>query len=126
MEVLLAILFVAVISAIYFLIEYWWIAVIVVAVVGGIALAILCAEDKKVKGVVKARVVEETPIIERVAENTGYTVGYGKHLTCHEHYRYRNVVTGYDVKFVVTFANGKEGIMTCKKDSAEYNILIKK
>lgn len=71
-------------------------------------------------------VIDETPIIRRQAENTGYTVSYGRRISSHEHYRYRNVVTGHIVTFKVVWRNGKEEIIKCKKDDVFYKRLINK
>lgn len=74
----------------------------------------------------KVTVIDETPIIKRQAENTGYTVSYGRGISSHEHYRYRNVITGYIVTFKVEWCNGREEIIKCKKDDAFYKYLIVK
>ena len=50
--------------------------------------------------IVKAVILDKEPIIKRVAENTGYTISYGRSLSSHEHYRYKNVITGVRVKFI--------------------------
>jgi hypothetical protein len=76
--------------------------------------------------VVAAEVVSREPITERVAENTGYTVGYSKYLSCHEHYRYKNVVTGYKVTFDVLFKDGSLETIVCNEGSKKYNVLINK
>lgn len=71
-------------------------------------------------------VLDEKPIIKRKAENTGYTVSYGRGISSHEHYQYRDVITGYDVTFDVVWKDGRNEQIKCKKDSATYNRLIEK
>lgn len=126
MEILLGLALLAVCGLVIFVAEFWWILLILVAISVAVALIILCAYRTKISDVVSAEVIDEKPITERVAENIGYTVGYGRWLSAREHYRYKNVVTGYKVKFVVTLRNGKKEVLTCKKDGITYNALIVK
>ena len=76
--------------------------------------------------VIKAEIIDEQPIIKRVAENTGFTVSYGRGLSTHNHYRYKNAVTGKKVKFKLYWREGKTEMLTVKDDSATYKILIEK
>lgn len=124
MELIVTLLFIIGIFVVLFLIEYWWILLIFVGIVGVVAITIGVAEYSKLQKIVKAKIVSEEPIIERVCENTGHTTSYGRHLSYHEHYRNRNVITRYNVKFVVEYNNGKRGVITCQKDSSAYNKLI--
>ena len=124
MELLITLLFIVAIFVILFVIEYWWVLVIFAVALGGLAITFLVVEYNNLQKVVKAKVISEEPIIEQVCENTGHTTSYGRHLSYHEHYRNRNVITGYNVKFVVEYENGKRGTITCRKDSATYNKLI--
>lgn len=128
MEFIIIIAFALVVLAIWFLIEYWWILLIFV---GMLLLAAIIYfvfhvfELKKIENdVVFAELISREPIIEQVCENTGHTTSYGRHLSYHEHYRNRNVITGYTVKFKVIYKNNKVEIITCNQDSDIYNKLI--
>ena len=127
MELIVAIIFLCVCALGIFL-WYAWPYILVIGVILAITISLVCkARLKNIeKGVVKAEVVDETPIIERVAENTGYTVSYGRGISSHNHYRYKNVKTGDRVSFSVTWKNGKKEVIECKKDSATYKRLIVK
>lgn len=124
MELIITLLFIVGIFVVLFLIEYWWVLLIFVGIGVVVAIPLLLAEYSKLQNVVKAKIVSEEPIVEQICENTGHTTSYGRHLSYHEHYRNRNVITGYNVKFVVEYKNGKRGTITCKKDSATYDRLI--
>ena len=76
--------------------------------------------------VVETEIIKIEPIIEKQAENTGYTVGYGKRLSYHEHYRYRDVKTGDRVTFRVTWNDGSVNTITCKKSDGTYKRLYSK
>jgi hypothetical protein len=110
------------------LIEYWWvllIAAIVPLVVTIVFLACSASETKRLEtDVVEAKVISEEPIVERVAEKTGYSIGYGRYLSSRDYFRYKNVITGYKVKFAVQFKDGKHKLIECNKDSKEYSVLI--
>ena len=75
---------------------------------------------------VRAEIISEEPEIKRVTEKDGYSVGYGKHLSYHEHYRYKDVVTGYKVKFKLHLKGGGTRIVECHKDDLIYKQLITK
>ena len=130
MEILLAIIFLLVCGAIYIAIAYWWVLLIVV----GVALLVgllcwICWNDvlkQLEKTVVRTELINSEPIVERQAENTGFSVGYGRHISSREYYRYRNVITGYNITFRCYFNDGKVGARKCKEGSREYNILIAK
>ena len=116
--------------AVYFLITNWWILVVVAGVILFVGLIVLivflCRLEHLKKDVVSTAVISKEPIIERIAENTGFSVGYGRHLSSREYYRYRNVITGYKVKFNVLFKDGRRSVIECKEDSETYNVLITK
>jgi hypothetical protein len=126
MEFIVIVLFIIVVLVVYFLMQYWWMVLIALGL-GGIAGIILVVIDGcKLCNVVNAEVIDEVPIIERVSEKTGHTTSYGRGLSYHEHYRDRDVITGYNVTFAVVYKSGKRGVITCKKDSVTYNKLINK
>lgn len=124
MEILLALAFLLLCGLIYVVIEFWWVLVIIIAVVGIVALILWIAYNKSLDRVVSAEIIGKEPIVERQAENTGYSIGYGRHLSSREYYRYRNVITGYEITFKVRYADGKQGIIKCRENSATYNKLI--
>jgi ABC-type bacteriocin/lantibiotic exporter with double-glycine peptidase domain len=111
MELLITLLFIVAIFVILFVIEYWWVLLIFI---GMLLLAAIIYfvfrifELKKIENdVVFAELISREPIIEQVCENTGHTTSYGRHLSYHEHYRNRNVITGYTVKFKVIIKTTK-------------------
>ena len=126
MEFLITILFIVAIFVVLFLIEYWWVLLIVVGVGGTVVLTVWIAYLKSLDKIVSANIIKKIPVIETVSEKTGHTTSYGRHLSYHEHYRDRNVVTGYDVTFLVEYQNGKKSYITCREDSAAYKKLINK
>lgn len=97
---------------------------VVVAIIAWIVRKKLLDDYRE--NVEKAEIINEEPIIKRVAENTGYTISYGRGLSTHNHYRYKNVVTGKRVKFMVYWKSGLRETVVCKEGSATYNILITK
>lgn len=128
MEILLAIAFLLLCGLVYFAIKYWWILLIFI---GMLLLAAIIyfvfhmLELRKIENdVVFAELISREPIIEQVCENTGHTTSYGRHLSYHEHYRNKNVITGYTVKFKVIYKNNKAEIITCNQESDIYNKLI--
>lgn len=126
MELLITILFIVVIFVILFLIEYWWVLLIIVGVVGSVVLILWLAYLNSLNKIVFANIIKKTPIIGTVSEKTGHTTSYGRHLSYHEHYRDRNVITGYNVTFLVEYESGKKSQITCQEGSVIYNKLIKK
>lgn len=101
---------------------------LIIAIVAAIIVWIVRKKllDNYRENVEKAEIISEEPIIKRVAENTGYTVSYGRWLSTHNHYRYKNVVTGKRIKFMVYWKSGLRETVVCKEHSATYNILITK
>ena len=89
-------------------------------------MLLFTAYNNHIKKIIKAEIISEEPIIGRVSEKTGHTNSYGRYYSYHEHYRYRDAITGYNVKFAVEFIDGKKGTKICKKDGFTYNKLIKK
>lgn len=126
MELVITLLFIVAIFVALFLIEYWWVLLIVAGVGCAVAITFGLVYQSGLRNVVGARIVGEKPIIETVSEKVGHTTSYGRGLSYHEHYRDRNVITGYNVSFAVVYKNGNRGVITCKKDSWTYNKLIKK
>jgi hypothetical protein len=78
------------------------------------------------KCVAETEIIRVEPIVKKQAESTGCSVGYGKYLTYHEHYRYRNVKVGDRVTFRIKWNNGSFGTVTCKKDGETFNRLYPK
>ena len=126
MEILLAIAFLLVCGLIIFVISFWWVFPMVAVVMGIGYLIVFAIKRKELQKVVSARIVSEEPIIKRVSEKTGHTTSYGRYLSYHEHYRDRDVVTGYNVKFDVEYESGRRGTITCKEGDYTYNKLIAK
>lgn len=130
MELIVTLLFIIGIFVVLFLIEYWWILLIFIGVIllAAIiyAIARTCELNRLETEVILARIISREPIIERVSEKTGYSNGYGRYLSSREYYRYKNVITGYKVKFDVSLRNGKRKIIECNEDSSDYNKLIVK
>ena len=102
----------------------------ILTIIGAIALVIfwiyIMILRKYETSVIETEIINIEPIIKKQAENTGYSVGYGKHVTYHEHYRYRNVKVGDRVTFKVRWKNGNVNTITCKKDGETYLRLIQK
>lgn len=128
MDMILAILLLFLMVAVYLLITNWWIVVVaagVIVLVGGIVLIVsLCDLQHLKKDVVSTEIISKEPIVERIAENTGYSIGYGRHLSSRRYYRYRDVITGYKVKFNVFFKDGGCKVIECDEGSEKYNILF--
>lgn len=76
--------------------------------------------------VVETEIIKEEPIMKRQAESTGYSVGYGKSLSYHEHYRYKDVKVGEKVTFRVTWNNGYINTITCNEGDATFKRLYGK
>ena len=130
MEWLIIILFALIVVAAYFVINYWWILLIIIGLLllAIIIYAIVRSYELKQldNNVVIAELIGREPIVEQVCENTGHTTSYGRHLSYHEHYRNRNVITGYTVRFNVLFKNGKRKVVECNENSEDYKKLIVK
>ena len=126
MEILLAIVFLLVMGAVALVIQYWPVLLMALAAGGLVGILFVFVNYKSLQRVVTARIIGEEPIIERVSEKTGHTRSYGRYYSYHEHYRDKDAITGYNIKFAVTYNDGKQGIMTCKKGSSTYNKLMAK
>lgn len=94
------------------------------AIVGAIAyyLVLRRYETK----VIETEIIDEKPIIERRAEETGYTISYGRSLSGHRHYRYKDVQVGEKVKFEVTWIDNKITYVTCKRGDETFKRLYRK
>ncbi len=130
MEILFAIVFLLICGVVVFIIQYWWILLIFVGMLFLAAIIYLIFRNIELKqlrnDVVGAEIISREPIVKQVCENTGHTTSYGRYLSYHEHYRNRNVITGYKVKFKVIFNNGSCKIIECNENSGDYKILITK
>lgn len=130
MGVIGAVIGLLLIIAILFIMKYWEIILLVafVMIILALIISVICfaVHDSRLKRVVRASIISQQPIIETVSEKTGHTQSYGYYYTYHEHFRDKDVVTGYNVTFSVEFANAKKDTITCKEGSYTYKILIKK
>ena len=126
MEFIITLLFIIAIFVILFVINYWWVLLIFVAIAAFVGVLVFVVEYKQLQRVVTARIISEEPIIQTISEKTGHTKSYGRYYSYHEHYRDRDVITGYNVKFAVEYENGKKDTITCKRDGSTYNKLIAK
>lgn len=107
-----------------FLIAYWWVILLIALFVAVVAVIAFALHLKHVDNVVEAEIIEEVPITKVVSEKVGHTTSYGRGLSYHEHYRDREVVTGYNVRFAVKYKNGSRGVIICKKGGVAYNKLM--
>jgi Zn-dependent protease with chaperone function len=130
MEFVLLLAFAIVVGVIYLLVQFWWVFLILLllAVLAGMLYfwASRRMLNRLKEEVIRAELINSEPIVERIAEKTGYSIGYGRYLSSREYFRYRDVVTGHKVKFACYYRNGEHNVRTCKKGSQEYNILISK
>ena len=126
MEILFAVVLLLICGAICFLITYWW---LILLMVGFIVVVILITRSVYLKNLDKitlATIISRTPIIETIREKTGCSRSYGYRYTYTEHFCDRDVLTGYNVTFFVTYENGRKNRITCKEGSATYKKLINK
>jgi hypothetical protein len=126
-EILFAIALLAICGIAIFL----WYALPYIIIIGVIVVIIALLVYNAVlnnykQNVIRAELISQTPIIERQAENTGYSVGYGRYISSREYYRYKNVITGYKTKFDVVFKDGNSRIIECKEGGGVYRILVSK
>lgn len=126
MEILFCAVFLLLCAAVYFLFEYWWLLLIIVGILGSVVLIVWLAYLKSLDEITLAKIVVRKPKIKTISEKTGHTTSYGRYLSYHEHYRDRDVITGYDVTFWVKYKNAKETHITCEEKGIVYNKLIKK
>lgn len=130
MEFVLILAFAIIVGVVYLLVQFWWVFLLlfVLLILGLIVYYFIHQRTLKrlQEEVVHAEIINSEPIVERVAEKTGYSIGYGRHLSSREYFRYKDVVTGHKIKFVCYYRNGEHDIRTCKQGSAEYNVLISK
>ena len=98
--------------------------VLIGVVVGIIAYRIILKIYEK--KVVETEIIHEEPIIKRQAENTGYSIGYGKNLSYREYYKYRDVQVGEKVKFKVVWDNGNITTEVCNRGDAMFKRLYRK
>ncbi len=104
-----------------------WIALPFIVAIGIIAWARYDIRLKQYeKNVIETEIIRTEPIIENRAEKVGSSVGYGRTLTYHEHYQYKDVKVGEKVTFRVKWNNGKISTITCKSGDATYTRLRKK
>ena len=126
MAAALIVLMVLFFVVVWFIVENWVNILIVLAIALLISLIGFVIHRDRLDAVVSARITAREPIVERVAEKTGYSVGYGYYYSYREHFRYRNVVTGYKVTFAVEYHDKTKETVVCKEGSYTYGKLIKK
>ena len=98
--------------------------ILVAVAIGLIAyLIVLIVLNKKI---VETEIINSEPIMGRRAENTGYSIGYGKSLSYREHYRYKNVQVGERVTFRVLWNSGNVTTLVCNSGDMMYKMLYRK
>ena len=125
-HILIGIAVLLIVGIITFIVQNATLILVLISIVIIGVLAMRSAFSKRIDEVVYARIIDEEPIINRVSEKSGYSIGYGRHLSFHDHYEYRDVITGYRVRFSVVFRNGTRDMIVCRKDSDEYKKLLEK
>ena len=130
MEFVLLLAFAIVVGVIYLLIQFWWVFLILLLLAVLAGMLYFWASKRMLnrlkEEVIRTELINSEPIVERIAEKTGYSIGYGRYLSSRDYYKYKNVITGHKVVFRCYYSNGERKVRTCKKDSAEYNVLISK
>ena len=124
-SVFLGVIFVAVCYGISLVSQIW--PVILALVIIGVTCyaAYFVMQYSRFNKVIRARKVgREEPIIKRVKQKTGYSIGADWEY--YDHYEERDVVTGYTVKFEVMYIDGTKDVITCEKDGLLYNKLMTK
>lgn len=86
-------------------------------------LIVLIVLNKKI---IETEIIKSEPIMGRRAENTGYSIGYGKSLSYREHYRYKNVQVGERVTFRILWSGGNVTTIVCNSGDAIYKRLYRK
>lgn len=102
--------------------------ILVFAAIGGIvgAVAYYLVLRRYETKVAKTKIIDKKPIIKQQAEETGYTISYGRRLSGHRHYRYKDVQVGEEVEFEVTWIDGRVTYVTCKRGSETFKRLYRK
>jgi len=122
-SVMLGVLVVMILYGITFIVE-WLPMIVMLAAIAFVLVIFYCIlYHKKVDRVVKARrICGEEPVIKRVTQKVGYTLGAD--YSYYDHYEIRNVITDYKVKFEVEFNDGKKDTLVCLKGSDTYEKLM--
>ena len=98
--------------------------ILVAVAIGLIAyLIVLIVLNKKI---VETEIISSEPIMGRRAENTGYSIGYGKSLSYREYYKYKNVQVGERVTFRILWDSGNTTTAVCNSGDAMYKRLYRK
>lgn len=126
MEFILLVICSLAVLVIWFLILYWWAVLIVLAVIALCILIGYLAFKKSLDNVVIAEIISRTPRVDTISEKTGHTKSYGRYFTYHEHYKNKDIIVGYTVKFAVVYKSGKTGTIMCKEGGGTYNKLLSK
>lgn len=127
MSFILAIIILAICCLLMLVWEFLPIILVVAAVCLVVGVIICCSILRRYETkVVETKIIDEKPIIERRAEETGYTISYGRSLSGHRHYRYKDVQVGEEIKFEVTWIDGKVSYVTCKRGSETFKRLYRK
>ena len=89
---------------------------------------ILCSLARKYyadENAVSVELLDESEIITKQAEKTGFSIHYHGNISTSQHYQYKDVVTGYRCTFLVKYENGKERKVKCRHGDAVYQKLCK-
>ena len=127
MSIILGIIVVAIGLTIMFVVENWALLLVLITVstIIGVSSYWFCMRRYETQ-VVETDIVSVTPIIETQSQKVGSSVGYGYHLTYHEHYRDVDVKTGERITFRVKWESGKTSYVMCKRGDATYKRLYRK
>lgn len=88
-------------------------------------LYFLCRKHYADYNAVSAELIDETEIITKQAEKTGFSIHYHGNISTSQHYQYKDVVTGYRCTFLVKYENGKERKVKCRHGDKVYQKLCK-
>ena len=127
MSIILGIIVVAIGLTIMFIVENWALLLVLITVstIAGVSIYWFCMRRYETQ-VVETDIVSVNPIIETQSQKVGSSVGYGYHLTYHEHYRDVDVKTGERITFRVKWKNGRTSYVMCKRGDATFKRLYKK
>lgn len=127
MSIILGVIVVAIGLTIMFVVENWSLLLVLITVstIIGVSIYWLCMRRYETQ-VVETDIASVTPIIETQSQKVGSSVGYGYHLTYHEHYRDVDVKTGERITFRVKWKSGRTSYVTCKRGDATFKRLYKK
>ena len=85
----------------------------------------VCRKHYAYENAVSAELLDESEIITKQAEKTGFSIHYHGNISTSQHYQYKDVVTGYRCTFLVKYENGKERKVKCRHGDKVYQKLCK-